>query len=627
MRSRRLVIGMHKVKLWGDTRGTTLVEILVVMVVLLIGILTMIQLFPTGFRVVRAAESQTIATRLAQQELERWKNMAANLPAGILPIDENGNVLNDQDPGPPFHAYRKDASGNYIITNGRLERGNALNCRQVIDETTLIPLASHFRTEQGTLYGSRYTLAFSPIDAWRDNNNRLQGITIKSGDLRRRVAESSFDPPYLRPGEYAIDYDLSQGQDYSGKEVFHVAFPRDPGIQRIYYISYSYWASTDPDNPNVEPELFSRVDQLVVRNGESYIDGDDGDWIEVPIEGVPTGYTVIEVEPYTETCARGFLEDDGNAPPNDPYRFRLVDSIVGVIAFNPVGYGLYEYTAKGIRPIEARISYLINDPRILREDRVVPQPQPGATEIPVKLALRFILNIGDPTNDLAPGNPPEEQTYKGLMIARDGSVAIPLPVLIIDLPTGLRVDLPNNAIDFKAGVVRLPLKANLIDYAGQVQARNVDLPGRHLRFFYRADGDWSVQCRKAYTTYMRKYAAGDLDYRTYRIRVDPNDRNRLVPRLLFAPCEGLKTVAVDYSYIDPNGVERKVAGEAHQIDLARDNPSDGWCVDLLKNAPPGSYISRNARIVVVGVSFTARVIWRDGKTWRHVDMDTQLTKS
>jgi hypothetical protein len=33
----------------------------------------------------------------------------------------------------------------------------------------------------------------------------------------------------------------------------------------------------------------------------------------------------------------------------------------------------------------------------------------------------------------------------------------------------------------------------------------VPLADRHVRFFYRADGDWSVQCQKAYSYYQREY--------------------------------------------------------------------------------------------------------------------------
>jgi Tfp pilus assembly protein PilV len=607
---------MHRFGVGSGKRGTTLVEILVVMVVMLVGIFTVIQLFPTGFRVVRAAESQTVATRLAQQELERWKSMASNLPAGIVPVDEDGNVLNGQEPGPPFEAYARDANGDLKVSNGRYERGNALNNRQVISESTLIPMGSHFSTGMGAVYGSRYTLAFSPIEAKRVNGV-LKTPTIKSGDLRRRQADSGYDPPYLRAGEYAIDYEVSEGQDYPQQYVFHVAFPRDPGVaKRVYYISFSYWYDGDGD-PDTAPELLSVVDKPVVRNGQQYITGDDSDWVEVPIRGVGSSASEsVEMEEATDTCARGFVEQPGDWTP-DPYEFKLADPIVGVLAFNPVGQGKREHTARGVRPIEARISYLISDPRIIREDRVVPSPRRGATDIPVKLALRFILNVGDPTDDLKPGNPPEEQNYQGLI---PGSVS--LPMLVIDLASGWRVDLPSDRIDFKAGVISLPLQANIVDYSTN-NTETVSLAGRHLRFFYRADGDWTVQCHKAYTVYTRDYTAGDLDYRSYRILPSASTPSGLSNRLRFAACEGLKTVVVDYPYIGSDGVEHKVVGEAHKIEKTLTG-SPIWFVDL--KVPPGAYIPRYGRVVVVGASFTARVLWRDGKRWRCVSMDTQLVK-
>jgi hypothetical protein len=88
---------------------------------------------------------------------------------------------------------------------------------------------------------------------------------------------------------------------------------------------------------------------------------------------------------------------------------------------------------------------------------------------------------------------------------------------------------------------------------------------------------------------------------------------------------------VDYAYIlmekQPDGtlapVEHKVAGEQHMIDLDRVNGD--WCVDL--DVPKGGYLSRTGRYVVVGTSFTVRVLWRDGKSWRYVDLDTSLVKS
>ena len=605
------------------------------MVVLLVGIMTVIQMFPTGFRVVRAAESQTIATRLGQQELERWKNMADNLPTGILTIDENGAVRNkpmpgtdDQMPGPPFRGFLKDASGNWVINaDGRYERGNALNVRQIIGETASIPVASYFYTGAGAQYGAKYTLAFSPIDVTVDVSGAINGITIKSGDLRRRVGDAEDAPPYLRAGDYAVDYTITTGA--GGAPVFHVAFPKAYGVaNRTYCVSYSYWASTAPNNSAVEPDLYSRIEEVQVA-------GNNGAWVPVPVQGVPSDHTLMELEDSSDTCARGFVQhtpginghEDKPWCDDDPYEFKLADPIVGVVAFNPTGHDKYEYTAQGIKPIQARIDYRVYDLRIIREDKAVPAAQTGATTIPIKLALRFILNIGDPTDN------PGEETYQGLITNAAGGMNVPLPLLVIDLATGLRVDIgtgPN--IDFKAGVVKLPIQAGLVTYDAPANPlATVPLSGRHLRFYYRADGDWSVQCNKAYASYARKWhVAGndysnEVDYHSYVVK-EKGDASGLTNRLIFAKCEGLKSVVVDYTYITgDDGVEHKTTGEAHKIDF--DTNTGEWCIDLgLPKDRPGAYIPPNGRIVVVGASFTVRVIWRDGKAWRFVDMDTNLTR-
>ena len=68
---------MHN--LWKGKRGTTLVEILVVMVVLLVGIMTVIQMFPTGFSVVRAGESH-------EQELAFVEYRPEEAPVGEVAV-------------------------------------------------------------------------------------------------------------------------------------------------------------------------------------------------------------------------------------------------------------------------------------------------------------------------------------------------------------------------------------------------------------------------------------------------------------------------------------------------------------------------------------------------------------
>ena len=605
-----------------NIKGTSLVEVLVVMVVLLVGIMTVIQMFPTGFGVVRAAESRTIATKLAQQEIERWKSMSANLPTGILPIDADGNVLNGQYPGSPFAAF----TGN----SEPYARGNVLNIRWVREETTPIPAPVYFTTGTGSDFGSRYTLAFSPIDVYTEDDGDLNGLSVKSGPLKRIVSPSMILPA-LKQGQYAV---------YYGNEAdkFYVAFPQDStGVKRVYYISYSYWAE-GPEGKVLMSELNQRVPET------DLLDGPDISWQEVKIDP-PSSYDAIGVEPNTDTCARGFILVTSGNWSADPYEFKLADPILGVLAFNPNAQRLYEYTSLGKRPIEAHIDYRIYDPRIIREDKVVPDASDSAESIPIKLALRFILDAGDP-NTIDDGDPtdnPDEPTFEGLVRGIDGKpqlgvetkdagdLIIPFSMMIVDLKTGFRVGVPNpsnsseegipiDSIDYKTGVVNLPLSGCLMDYENKIQA-TVDLRGRQLRFFYRADGDWSVQCQKAYSNYSRVYDDDLIDYCHYRL-VDGN-------RLLFAPCDAEKTVSIDYTYIAlnpksemPDGTgEHRVVGQSCQISDT-DDGNGYYYVDI--PVPVSSYEIK--RIAVIGTSFKARVIWRDGKHWRYVDQETNIIR-
>ncbi|MCX6345617.1 MAG: hypothetical protein NT018_11190 [Armatimonadetes bacterium] len=564
---------MHNI--WKGKRGTSLVEILVVMVVLLIGIMTLIQMFPTGFRIVKAGESQTIATRLAQQELECWKTMSANLPDSIVAINEAGVVMSDENPNLPFkgwYAATEQVNGQDVTV---YRRGNALNFRQINGEFTLMPALCVF----GGQRTSRYALAFGPIEA--------NGIDVKGRDLTR-VAINSVS----KAGQYKVDYALNGS-------TFKIFFPSDRAAKRFYYVSYSFWAVAGTGSP----ELFNVSDQIVGLPNGSW----SAAWYDVAVN-VPTNYAVISIEQESDSIARGFYQNTGGFT-TDPYEFKLADPIVGIIDFNTYAQGEYESTPLGLAPLAARINYKIYDPRIIHEDKVMPQPPANEHDIPVKMSLRFILNLNDPTDN------PNEDTYKGLL------PSFQYPVYVIDLATGLQVRLPatylvdikqGGRLDYKTGIIKVPEVADLGDVSGGVVQKNVPMVGRNLRFFYRAEGDWTVQCQKACTSYTKTSDPTNIKYNRYFMQA-PN-------RLLFALSQGEQTVVVDFSYGDPNGgSEHRMPAKAYQIQM--DIPSHRGFVDL--PVPTGQVIKR---ISVVGISFRARVLWRDGKVWRKVDLDTTLTK-
>ena len=552
--------------LLNNRKGTSLMEILVVMVILLIGIMYVVTMFPSGFRVVLAAESQTIATKLAQAEVERWKNMPSNLPDGILPLDSAGSVHNDQTPGPPFEGFTGPSGATLF------DAGNVVNFRYVRNETTAIPVGSYFTSGAGAGYGSKYTLAFSPIEATAVTNSAgvttYDGLTVKSGDLQRRVGDAD-SYMYLKPSQYGVDYTLSS---VSGGDAFSVTFSYDRNPAHVYHISYSYWIE---DSGGDDATLLSQPDQEVSPTA-------DGGWVPVTIPTPPSGYHVTEVEENTDTCARGFVQVPPQGWSDDPYEFALVDSVMGVIAFNPRARNMSEYTARGVRAITARIDYRIYDPRIIRENKVIQAANEdldndGTNDhTAIKLALRFILNAGDPMRigDGDPTDNPDEPTFEGLvrqqlglLVTDPGQLPVKQSVLIIDLATGLRVSMTDVTIDFQQGVVHLPESADLIDWNSDPLPDTHDIPlkGRHLRFFYRADGDWSVQCHKAYTYYLRKTGASEVDFWHFKLKAPDGGPYRL----LFARCDSGKNVTVDYSYVDSDKNTHKVVGKIFKI-------SDDW---------------------------------------------------
>lgn len=56
------------------------------MVVLLVGIMTIIRIFPSGFNINRQTEMSTRAAALVNQEMERFVSSSANLMDAIVPV-------------------------------------------------------------------------------------------------------------------------------------------------------------------------------------------------------------------------------------------------------------------------------------------------------------------------------------------------------------------------------------------------------------------------------------------------------------------------------------------------------------------------------------------------------------
>lgn len=577
--------------------GSSLVEVLVTISVLAFGILVMIQMFPSGFSVVKTAEQRTVGAKLAQAEIDKWVSRADNLPDGFLPVDDSGNIIDDYPVpkrGGQLATFNSDGSGGYV-------RGNVLNLRMVMGESIGISEASFFETAGGTTFGSRYMLAYGPIDTYhyQDTNGvtLLKNFAVKSEDMRRLPD----DVAPFNGSQYSIDYGTR------GTGSFNVAFlPNNTGHDQIYYITYSYWA-----NNGSYSQMVTKINQeIVVPNGYG------GSWLTVAVQDVPGGYTYEEMVQFVERVARGYrLLQGGESWSDDPYEFTLSDSLLGLIAFNPKA----RLQGNG----RAKVDYMIYDTRILSEDVVVPQA--STSRIAVKLPLRFLLdsrssNVGDGVDTQNPDEPKFEGLMRmsgvsntgdpipqlGTRVTDAGQLLINGAILVIDVSTGLLVD--PESVDFGQGIVYINSQSDLRKRTEAAPTvTDVTMAGRRIRVYYRASGDWSLQMSKAFARYTRSFT-GTVNFSQFA--QDATNTNRLYFSKLYAG----QTVLVDYTY--GGNEENKVSGENYRIS---DDYSGGLCYIDLKQRPDRIY-------AVVGASVRARMMWRDSYNWRLQDSESLIMR-
>ncbi|MDO8588162.1 MAG: hypothetical protein Q7T82_14135 [Armatimonadota bacterium] len=569
-----------------ERAGTSLIEVLVVMVVLVVGILVVLRSYPAGNASLRHAENVSIAGRLAQQEMEFWKNHAANLPEGVLALrDIDGDGVLDPDP--------------YMLPGPPMNDTNATAFRQIVGEVTRVPVGTYLDLPGGDDVASIYVLGFSPISAtWiKDDDARdVPGnISVYGGNMRgiRLDKEDEPDPARWLGTRYAIDYSARM-----------ICFPQIAVGQKVTYnISYSYYISGAP----------AQLRQVIARPVP--VSGGD-QWISLPDENGGDLDPKAVIDEGSETVARGFkylaLNENWSIDPPDPYEYKLIDStnlplaVVGMLAFNPAGHSYQETTEQGARALEAHITYELLNPQIMHEDRMVPRSAPYK----VKLTLRYIKQRGETAQT-------DGSIYRGLgdgkMAVDFGSGLVVPDVLVVNPGTGAKIDPASYSIDHKTGTIEFPPNGvvTVMMPDPNEEPKSDNIAGRNLRFYYQAENDWSVQLHKAYEQYSE---------RAYTVPYTMIHKQFMVsgPTLYFSPCEAGKTVAVTYKW---NAADLKTqAGETHQISAETVPP--GFCFINLNQVP--------AEIVsVVGVSVKARALWRsrqDKERWLHVDLDSSLTR-
>lgn len=91
-------------------KGFTIIEILVSMIILTIGVLAVVILFPSGFRLSAVSKEMTVATNLAQEKMEeKFALTYENLTVGT-----EAKQRVSSDPNNPFYPYQRETKVFYV---------------------------------------------------------------------------------------------------------------------------------------------------------------------------------------------------------------------------------------------------------------------------------------------------------------------------------------------------------------------------------------------------------------------------------------------------------------------------------------------------------------------------------
>ena len=637
------------------TAGTSLVEILVVIVVFLIGILAIIQIFPGGFRLLGLTRSQSVATQLARKEIERLKSRADQLPDRIVPVmyaRANGELValvdssrRTNDLGPTADgltsAGRLTLAGDDLGDWRRASAANMVN--RIVGESAIIPAP---RPASGNIsgqlfFGGLMTLQFGPamfnpeVAGNSADNNVI--FNVYGNDLSVALGAPNLSGSYPfrdylyyceNPEQNSATLYIPQAGSPIRYRFAVTAFIQNGGVTRSLEV-LDFIVTVPAGAPNSYYSL--PLNTVFVPGNFGMVPGDTF---------VSVSFDSLQLAPLFERISKGTNFGAGN-----PYEYKLIDDVnptvtnanMGVLLFNPAGYKYYVPNAQGRRiPLTARVNYNVYDWGIIREDFKIPTGETEST----RLTLGSLKVQGNADTD--------GRTFAGLgfVVPNGAGGNQQLDVVIQDTETGgIYAFDPANQDDPLLTAYRVNKSLGSVRF----QDRNTGTPemevtiyrpddwtpiqiddarGRSVRVFYQSSQEYQVQVLKAAARYIPVTTAPGSGEAFVGALGDPAQRTRLY----FSNSELGRSISISEAFVEgdfdgpgPNGLEvRKVsvsgaikapvASDPLQlpyfdlIDVFGPGIVNGW-TNVDETGKATGYSVRGIR----GASVAVRVLWNPQK--------------
>ncbi len=517
------------------SRGFTLAEMLVVIVILAVGILVFARLWPRGFVALMVTRDYAAAQALAQGELDFLEARSQDLPEMIVTAryrfvqDAGGNwvlVLEaDKDTPPTDLGPGGDllSNGNILIVNPggnnaeifwRLYN-DANRIRRVIGEGGAIPSPKPV----GNDFGGLRVLSFAPVMS--DPN--LQSLFLVYGREMegRRMVGTQVGQLLRNPRAWEFAYDTEMEQLW---------LPGDANRDVEYKVDFSYWTNDAQGYRKVDLiDVVLRVRRnastppfeatyVVAQNRVAPFSlqaiANDPNWVAVDADSLRVSRLYTQI-PNAQAFSLNY-----------PYEYKLLSAQLGLVLFNPLAFTFRERRGRERVPLVAFVDYDVYNWHIIRDEF-----RADLVKSPLhKLRLGNLKSTNSMLND--------RRRYPGLQLNVPGMVAPTDDFVLLDVATGgvvsPMVD-PGNpnlgrsyVVDYLRGILSLgsPLSPppqsprdlgqsiSIILPDGSGLLTGVDPRGRTFRALYEAHNDWAIQVLKNPSRYSVVRSVADMSIRT-----------------------------------------------------------------------------------------------------------------
>ena len=562
-------------------QGFTLVEVLVAIIVLLVGVVVALRVFPRGLDVLNRTERSTQAL----EQVERLRMLMVQQPEmlaeAVLPVDQA--TLPPQE----LLAWRDlravqiagtdpDWYRSYLFPVSQNQRlwplwqpVSARVYRRLIGERCVI--ASEFSTTDRAVFAPKYLVQFGPIeDATQITIYDLRYRKVSKADLLALLPKAAQLADTLY---YAVDY--ADGKMYflpevsSGTRTARLAFSAIDGSGKLVSTQQSI------DIPNTPNDL------TTVSLGAAALPGS---------EQVHRAYT-------RNTTALPSALQSGE--------FSVQPSVAGEgLLSGPIFFSRDDVGRT------VKIDYTVADWGIMREDVTVDAD--GYIQLSFSPKMRNIPKLPRESTSWGLYGPMKANAIVMELINSDSGAVIPV---LVDNP-----DIARPTYDFFGAYALQPDRNDfrhwrIVEGAGvgaDAEAGKA-LSGTRYRVYYRANYDWTVQYFRAPATFYAtstnaatraELADETLGLQAFAVLVEGTKGWLAVPAVYAG-----QTLAIDYQYALPAGEKsgvdderllKRIEGEVHVVPAGA-TPSS---VLLLKHPP-----AAGTEVRVRGFSVTIRALW------------------